>query len=1527
MGAEDAEVGGETLVHLSRGIDHLGWLNAQLRDLSGPETLASELIQNADDAPEAISISFDINDDALVVDNDGIFVDCRHAEEDVCYGRDGRQPGALPMCDFHRFRNVASGDKRRETNTVGAFGIGFVAVYQVTDRPELISSGRHWIVDETRRHEERISSCHDPECTRMHGSVHARTRFILPWATDAHSVLRESLGIEAITPETVDDIAAALRDFVPDAFLFLQKLERAEVKRSGSTLVRLERVVDEPHVVLERDGQALEWRIFRGDFGAAADALRAQGHFAGVEKKTTVSVAVPEDPAALQSGLFYAFLPTKQSTGLPLHINADFFPSSDRKRLILESGYQAAWNSLATECAAGIITQNLRALHDFVGAARFWAIMDSVQRASGDTGSPVASMWDRVAAGLRDTEIVLCADGEIRKPDEALWPRSDQAFAATALLAALGVPVVDPALRPYANLLRSSDVGVATLALKHAVATIENIGLRREVRPERLPPALRAAGAMDILWAALDSLEETAGQTQDQAPWRARLRACALAPSSRGTLAPFDALLTCSEDSHAVFAAAIGRPPFAALGTAADALVARLCRKLTPARAVSLLERALEDEPSIGRDHAVALLQWFARDENALTDEDLCAEIASLPLFPSITTATLGPLDGLALPSGFEDPLNIAQLVDVRALSGLERFLRLLGAEELDLHHYIVGQLQQAFDARSFSNDEIDTLLAFLAAHLANLEDDEEAQRVLASLPLLKNSKGKALLPSQSYFPSAWVRRTLPGIQTVVRLETSSPSMDALLSWLGVRHVPRTKDVLARIALLSAQAPTDDSVLNMQEILRLMIERGPEKPLVNAAVRFSDHAWLPAEGDRSRWYTPSEVYAIYLQWAFSSQARFLDLPPADQRTAAASALFKALGIRGDPPLALVVAHVLHLAAQGQAVGHAVYDLLNSHPDDPAIRRMQNEACIMTASGEFVRPDQVFWSDHPFGRFRYRLDPALRSLVRLLTALGVKEQPDPEDAAAVLVDIEDEFGEYHLELDGDALAVTSACWRTLSEALADDLFDDTLIRELSKHSVVPNRERTLRRPTTLFVDDRPGWADGFGDYLADSVIDPVQDALPAWRVAGVQPLSEAITRIIDEQPGERPDPALRTLLSGRRVEIARALGSYMSGPQIRQAIDALDKLECVVLPQVLVTYQLAAFGDVRRGEPEPASACWDIERGTLYRAASAATTDVAVARELAYGMCPPGIPPGPVALVIRTILDTPSEAHAKKVLDELGFAQVDLEPLALGAGGTISQIGAEGEVIAAPSGDGVAAEKRTDGATGAQGQPPVETGAAPTTQDHELEVEPPELESAVGGETSTDAEEEWDQTAGGNGERPHKKGHAGRSSSPSGGRKPGHSRRHGPQPRQGRFVTYVFPPGSTHDGQSDTYKENAAVEQAGVQLAVEYEQSHFRYPEVMPPNHPGYDIESKDGSGETDRYIEVKATANDWREAGVGLTKKEYETALQLREDYWLYVVERAGHPDQTLYRIQDPARMVTQYFYDGGWRGVAETDG
>ena len=119
---------------ISLDSNYLGDLKAKLRDLSGPDTLANELTQNADDA-EATLITFDVRDDALLVENNAVFKDCGDMEvgPQECSWLSN---GIGHMCDFHRFRETSSGDKSNQEGVTGAFGFGFVSVYQITNNPE-----------------------------------------------------------------------------------------------------------------------------------------------------------------------------------------------------------------------------------------------------------------------------------------------------------------------------------------------------------------------------------------------------------------------------------------------------------------------------------------------------------------------------------------------------------------------------------------------------------------------------------------------------------------------------------------------------------------------------------------------------------------------------------------------------------------------------------------------------------------------------------------------------------------------------------------------------------------------------------------------------------------------------------------------------------------------------------------------------------------------------------------------------------------------------------------------------------------------------------------------------------------------------------------------------------------------------------------------------------------------------------------------------------------------------------------------
>ena len=199
-------------IYLPKSIDYLGNLGAKLRDLKGFSTLAHELIQNADDS-SAGWMSFDVQQDALILDNDGVFSDCGAVEASECpWSGDGIRDH---KCDFHRFRLVASGDKRFQEGTTGAFGIGFISVYQLTDRPELISSGRHWILHEEESEDERIEVCLD--CSECSQPGLPGTRFIFPFAREELSQLRQALKADPVPEDVAVRLLEELERSLPAA--------------------------------------------------------------------------------------------------------------------------------------------------------------------------------------------------------------------------------------------------------------------------------------------------------------------------------------------------------------------------------------------------------------------------------------------------------------------------------------------------------------------------------------------------------------------------------------------------------------------------------------------------------------------------------------------------------------------------------------------------------------------------------------------------------------------------------------------------------------------------------------------------------------------------------------------------------------------------------------------------------------------------------------------------------------------------------------------------------------------------------------------------------------------------------------------------------------------------------------------------------------------------------------------------------------------------------------------------------------
>ncbi len=111
-----------------------------------------------------------------------------------------------------------------------------------------------------------------------------------------------------------------------------------------------------------------------------------------------------------------------------------------------------------------------------------------------------------------------------------------------------------------------------------------------------------------------------------------------------------------------------------------------------------------------------------------------------------------------------------------------------------------------------------------------------------------------------------------------------------------------------------------------------------------------------------------------------------------------------------------------------------------------------------------------------------------------------------------------------------------------------------------------------------------------------------------------------------------------------------------------------------------------------------------------------------------------------------------------------------------------------------------------------------------------------------------------------------------------------------------------------------------IERIAVQAVIAHEEAQGWVVESVESENRGFDLISRRPHPEDPktfievRFIEVKGRAGV---GAVALTKHEYDTAVRLRNDYWLYAVFNcAGTPQ--LNALQDPSKL--------GWKPIVTVE-
>ncbi len=1463
-----------------RARNYLESLRKDLQELQGARALIAELIQNADDAEGATRARFEVTADALTVWNDARFSQCDDIYADECSGA----LNGVERCDFHSFRDVAGAWKREQRDRTGAFGIGFTSVYQITDRPVLLSSGWRWEIDESQPEHERITWA-VAEGTRG-------TTFILPWAR-VDSLMRSQLGQDPVTEELVRQLGSELLDSTAESLLFLRRVRRIDVVVNGEAVVFERSVEGAVRTVTGSDGTTGRWYIVSDSFSdVARDLKKGEGdQIIPQGRSDTVDVAIRlDDPHVM--GRYFVTLPTNEETRLPLSVNASFFPHTDRKRILVEQSRLGSWNRAIVDCAAKIVASKLDVLAEVAGdrwTVEFLSAVDAAAKSgSASKDWDPSKSWRRpLWEALPTSKVVPTCSGKRMTIGKALVWSDQREFEAAATLKKLDVHLVHPNVGADWFGLRNAGVPIRPLHLDDVVEALDR---RHRGRPFS-PGGLEDKDGVP-LWALIDHQIEVSAQ-HPSAETLSVLDRTALLPLRTGVYGPASTSRRAEPDTVALFERAGLAPPLVTLDFGRD--YPNLAARAPVVGAVQMVNwfsaAFLADEirPDFDRSE---LLDWLANcDPRTLQVNHQL--LRSLPIYPvGSGHSSLGP--GVVLPAdGFEEPLRLASVLRLEGRpNNVVAFLENLGVPSLSLQHYFASLLRPDV-VDGLGEQQLVDLLGFLRHHHSLIEQDDQVRQNLSSLRLVPCVDGRRRAGREVYFAS--VETLLVGARPPrVSTDVDTQDLRGLLSWLGVSDQPRPDDLIAHCHSLR-RPPTNHREV-VVAVLKHLSGVGLDGCKANYS-RLQQERWLPIHGKPGDAARPIDVYTSVRRPIFESQASFLDVPQPIEKSSAQ--VLKWLGVRTDPEPSMVVSHLILCARAGVPVSRDLWGFLSENRDARELNHLKATRCVPLGDGRYVEPGSCFWQKHPFGRYRHRLDDALGEWRELLSQLGVRDQPSVQDAVDVLGEVAARHGGAEAPVLSDDRDVILGTWVFLNELLTrgDAIAAD--FSELATIECVLDGRECLRRPRDVLFRDSSAVAKHFDDESVARLIDRPENISEALEAAGVRRLRHVVITEVVERRDRSGRSRFADLVAERRHLLMRSLRKEIGDPA-----ESLDRFAAIAevspLSELVVVDRVELDDTTLRTAAIDRSALW-MDEEHCFLVIEPVDRWPEVAKEFAFALtATSGGDPEMIAMLVKNVLAAKTAEEAAAELDGYGFAEIDV-PV------SVSDVQHTDSVSAADLSD----DEVLDGLSSVEHESESSTRVASAASVRQTSATP---QPTIAGDPVQGRPEQLPEQ----GAKPTVRPRTGAIEKTTIS-----SELQRDFNRRSRLKSYVTPDPGTFDDRTDSTeaRQRDEIERAAVDAVLDYEIRVGRTPREMPANNPGFDIESTDGDG-CRRLIEVKGTRGQWDDMGVGLTSNEFEEARKRGADYWLYVVEVGDGKQHAIHRIQNPAERIDRYFFDDGWREV-----
>ena len=1506
----------------------IGNIRSHLAGLQGFDVMALELIQNADDA-KADKIIFDITDDGLLVRNSGQFTYCGDLHSPCAFFEQKQY-----KCDYHRITDVGSGGKLAKEENIGRFGIGFVSTYQVTDHPEIRSCG--------------IKLTLLPEKAQWQVSPFEElygTSFFLPWADDPNTEARAALGGAYISQEHINQLIEDFQKTLRKSLLFLRHVRKAEIRRNGNLLLGcdLDRKSDNELIVSFRPGGDIQqWYILRADASEAArELLPRYPNLKVLNRSTQVSIGLRVGLETLDEGVLYAFLPTEQATGLPVHINADFFPEADRKAVIFNGHqYQQAWNEMLIGVAAAEIAKDLTSLSVILGHECLWQLIDRAFKLfSNSSNNPACYkiFWEKICETGPNSDIAKAGDGSIQKPKDVFLPSNKYSEAEKSALLEAGVKLVADHLHPFRTAMNK--LGAPILTLERLVNLLDS---GTELIPQlgKKVERVKLSTFYIPLWSVLNSLLSDTYSNLPHAVnsllktlpvfvtedlFVVNIQQTLIAPDTVDALRITELLPCLAIAFSEISSFSKIKRMFARLdleGVASH--ISSLCVSDPVEKVLSTEKRDLKD-----------LYSLFA-ELDSLEDDFECAywSLKKQPIW--LTNKGLVKATHALLSGDFTDPTGQADLFDDSVLTPDSRnFLKTrVGVEEQTIDAFVLSVVPTFFsESGPLDESKYGQLISELARHPILLNSDNLRDR-LATLPLVPTQNGGWSCPQDTYYRDETLVKVLGDAKHLWVDSKRIPNLRSdciFLENLGIRKEASPQHIVARMLSITENKPTAKARKASAEAFYALSDQYDRLTgsgeYQNALLELRDEACFPALGDDDEWYMPRDLYAPYRVEAFRTQVDILDFRNTQRLK---TDLLAELGVKMTPETSIVVNHLRHCVNNNLNPHISTYQVLNERAtqDIDDIESLRGERCIYIESKNmFVRTSQLYWVQQPLGKYAYTIPQSYRSYKSFYDAVGVKEVPVGNDLAEIIRDIVSEYYQQAKPLSGNEKAIYEHCLKGVALAYGEGELSEEEIDSLRESPSILNLDSYLSHPDELLLKDSEWHAGLFGEDLNQTLCNPFPETWPLLRKLGVARLSDKAKVSLDFVDGKRKEEdSIADSLQQRISIIKRYLHDKVSSVHERLS-SAISKIQAESYEVVHIRASAEIEERLIEAPNIAVKAFFDAETDKLILTRPVdGKSWMHILNALFHQLMPEesGADISKLTIGIRQFMNMPLE-DAHRDLTDAGVPELDDFPETESMDVLMSSN--LDDIEDSQDHDDKEARKY-DGQTDELYQSSLKNSEdvvgskCSSATRHSSTAPKPSRPASDFSRTKKDGEvQNLNKSSNETQSNDVTREQSVRQKTPRAKHK---------QQWDRRLLSYVKqrdPDNESSGKVGDSNTHNLAIEAVSRDAVSRFEKDRGRVVEQMPQTHPGYDIISTNALTGEVRYIEVKGVYGEWNQTGVGLSRLQFSNAQNYGEQYWLYVVELVSDPDNMrIFPIQNPSAQVTSFMFDGNWRDVASKE-